>query len=87
MRADGNRLQALTGRSDADIEAEVAGDPMAAPITGGDSWRGAELIQPDETVVVSLRVERAVADHFKGQGTSMEAAMAAALKAWAEGRR
>lgn len=87
LRADGSRLQALAGRSDSTIEADVAGDPMAAPITDGDRWRGAELIQPDETVVVSLRVDRAVADHFKGRGTSMEVAMAAALKAWAEGRR
>lgn len=82
LRADADKLRTLKGRTDAEIEAEAAEDPLAAPITTGDGWRGAELIMPEQTVVVSLRIDRAVLEHFKAAApTAPEAAMAAALKA------
>lgn len=87
LRADKSTLRSLTGRSDNEIEADIAADPLAAPVIAGDGWRGAELIHPDTTVVVALRLDRTLIDFFKDQGTSMEAAMTAALRAWAEGRR
>lgn len=88
LRADAVKLAALKDRTDAEVEAEAAEDPVAAPITAGESWRGAELIMPEDTVVVSLRVERAVLEHFKTQpGPSPEAAMAAVLRDHVEGRR
>ncbi|SOD90832.1 hypothetical protein [Caenispirillum bisanense] len=83
LRADADKLRTLAGRTDAEVEAEVAADPLAAPVIAGDGWRGAELIMPEQTVVVSLRIDRAVLEHFKAAApTAPEAAMAAALKAW-----
>lgn len=87
LRADEGMLDAIRDRTDAEIEAEVAEDPSAAPITVGEAWRGAELISPEQTVVVSVRIDRPVLEFFRTHGAgNPEAAMAAVLKAHVEGR-
>ncbi len=38
------------------------------PETDADFWANAELIEPDRTQQVTLRVKRSVLDHFKADG-------------------
>ncbi len=43
-------------------------DYSDAPETDAEFWANAELIEPDRTQHVTLRVKKSVLDHFKAEG-------------------
>lgn len=87
VRADAALLAALAGRDDAMLEAEAVDDRLCAPVEGPDAWRGAEMIEPETTVLVTLRIERAVYDAYERQGPNFEVRMAEALRRHVEAAR
>lgn len=79
LQADAGRLRDLEARDDQDIAAEAQSDPAAAPIQEPESWRGAELIEPEQTVQVTLRIQRDTLRAFQNDGPGAEQRMARVL--------
>ena len=79
-RTDWDRLDRLT---DADIAADVAADPDAAPITDAAWFRDAELVLPQPKQAISLRVDPDVLCWFKAQGPGYQSRMNAVLRQYA----
>ncbi|WGF90628.1 BrnA antitoxin family protein [Marinivivus vitaminiproducens] len=80
-RADPERARALT---DAEIEAAIAADPLAAPVLAAAWFRSAHLAAPQARVPVTLELEEPVAEWFRAQGGDAQAHMAAVLRAYVE---
>jgi len=80
-RTDWDRLDRLT---DADIAAEVAADPDAAPIAGADWFRDAALILPEAKQAISLRIDPDVLRWFKDQGPGYQSRINAVLRRYAK---
>ena len=80
-RTDWDRLDRLT---DADIAADVAADPDAAPIAGADWFRDAELVLPEAKQAISLRIDPDVLRWFRDQGPGYQSRINAVLRRYAK---
>jgi uncharacterized protein (DUF4415 family) len=79
-RTHWDRLDRLT---DADIAADVAADPDAAPIAGADWFRDAELVLPEAKQAISLRIDPDVLRWFRDQGPGYQSRINAVLRQYA----
>ena len=57
----------LTARQIAAVKDEEI-DFSDIPELDASFWKGAELVRPDRTEQITLRVKRSVLDHFKASG-------------------
>lgn len=80
LHADAGRLEGIAGLDDDAIERATAADPVAAPVTGSEAWRLAEVVEPETSVLVTLRVDQATAAHFRVGEPGAEGRMAEALR-------
>jgi uncharacterized protein (DUF4415 family) len=62
MTISDKRKKAIEAIKDKDI------DYSDIPETDADFWANAELIEPDRTQHVTLRIKQSVLDHFKADG-------------------
>lgn len=85
LRADPDLVRALEDRTDAIIERDAAADPISPAVDDAAAWRGSEIIEPETTVLVTLRVDRAVYEYFARQSQGFEARMAEVLRRHVEG--
>lgn len=56
--------------------------PHEGPELGDDFWQNAELVEPKAKVVVSVRVDPHVLEHFKAEGPGHLTRMASVLRAY-----
>jgi uncharacterized protein (DUF4415 family) len=69
--------------SDAELERRAAADPDAQPVPPG-FWESAELIEPEGTELISLRLPRRVVSHFKGTGKGYQTRISAVLASYVD---
>ena len=50
-------------------------------------WREAELIEPDRTELITLRVKRSVLEHFRAQGRGYQTRINRVLEHYVRARR
>lgn len=62
MTISDKRKKAIEAIKDKDV------DYSDIPETDADFWADAELIEPDRTQHVTLRIKQSVLDHFKADG-------------------
>ena len=62
MTISDKRKRAIEANKDKEI------DYSDIPETDADFWANAELIEPDRTQQVTLRIKQSVLDHFKADG-------------------
>ncbi|WP_404379906.1 hypothetical protein [Caenispirillum salinarum] len=79
LRIDPDRLHDAARRDDRTIAEEAEADPASAPVQQPENWRGAELIEPETTVQVTLRVHRDTLRAFQADGPGAEQRMARVL--------
>lgn len=57
------------------------------PELGEEFWEQAELVEPDRTEQVTLRVKRSVLAHFKSAGKGYQTRMNRVLESYVEAKR
>lgn len=62
-------------------------DTTDVPELDEDFWASAELVEPDRTQLVTLRVKRSVLDAFKAEGKGYQTRMNAVLESYVRARR
>ncbi|MEI8396615.1 MAG: BrnA antitoxin family protein [Rhodospirillaceae bacterium] len=77
-KTDWDRLDRM---DDAEIEAAVASDPDAVPILDQAWFENAELVRPGKRLI-SLRLDAAVIDYFRGTGKNYQTRINAVLSAY-----
>lgn len=83
LQADPNHLDTVAARDDDTILRDIEADPIAAPVADVETWRGAELIEAESTVPVTLRIHRDTLRAFQKGGPDAERRMARVLDAHA----
>ena len=78
--------KAVKAMSDADIERRAAEDGDAGTIPA-DFWDKAELIEPEGTEQITLRLPRRVLGHFKATGKGYQTRISAVLANYVDRKR
>lgn len=76
-----DRIDRMT---DAEIEANVAADPDAAPPLDADWFRTATLVMPEPKQAMSIRIDPDVLRWYKDQGPGYQSRMNAVLREYAK---
>jgi uncharacterized protein (DUF4415 family) len=71
------RLKELAARSDDQI------DYSDIPPLDDDFWKNAQLVEPDKTQQITLRVKKSVIDAYKATGKGYQSRMNAVLETYA----
>ena len=71
-------LKELAVRPDSEI------DYSDIPELGDEFWKGAELVEPDRTQPVTLRVKQSVIDAYKSTGKGYQTRMNTVLETYAK---
>ena len=69
--------------SDADIERRAAADPDAGEIPEG-FWDKVEVVEPDGTEQITLRLPRRVLSHFKASGKGYQTRISRVLASYVD---
>lgn len=77
MTISAKRLKELAERSDEKI------DYSDIPPLDDDFWKNAQLIEPDKTQQITLRVKKSVIDAYKSTGKGYQSRMNAVLETYA----
>ncbi|NKE48765.1 BrnA antitoxin family protein [Roseomonas frigidaquae] len=77
MTIDKKRLEELAARRDDQI------DYSDIPELDENFWKNAQLVQPDRTKSVTLRVKQSVLEAFQAQGKGYQTRMNAVLETYA----
>lgn len=75
--------KATKALSDAEIERRAAVDPDAGQLPA-DFWDKAEVVEPDGTVQITLRLPRRVVGHFKATGKGYQSRISAVLASYVD---
>lgn len=78
--------KAVKTMSDAELQRRAAADPDAQPVPPG-FWESAEVIEPEGTELISLRLPRRVVNHFKGTGKGYQTRISAVLASYVDATR
>lgn len=78
MNISDKRLKELAARPDGQI------DYSDIPELDAAFWQNAELVTPDRTQSVTLRVKKSVLETFKAQGKGYQSRMNAVLETYAK---
>ena len=73
--------KAVKALSDADIEQRAKADLDAGTITA-DFWDKAQIVQPEGTEQITLRLPRRVLGHFKSTGKGYQSSISAVLASY-----
>jgi uncharacterized protein (DUF4415 family) len=78
----------IKAMDDAEITRRTLGDPDAAELPAS-FWDRAEVMEPDGTVLISLRLPRRVVSHFKATGKGYQTRISAVLSSYvaAQGKK
>jgi uncharacterized protein (DUF4415 family) len=77
MTISEKRLKELAARSDEKI------DYSDIPPLDDDFWKNAQLVEPDKTQQITLRVKKSVIDAYKATGKGYQSRMNAVLETYA----
>jgi uncharacterized protein (DUF4415 family) len=77
MRITEKRLNELAARPDEKI------DYSDIPPLDADFWKNAQLVEPDRTQQITLRVKKSVLDAYKATGKGYQSRMNAVLETYA----
>jgi uncharacterized protein (DUF4415 family) len=72
--------------SDAEIDRRAMADPDAQPVPAG-FWESAEVVEPEGTELISLRLPRRVVSHFKGTGKGYQTRISAVLSSYVDAKK
>jgi uncharacterized protein (DUF4415 family) len=78
--------EAVKAMSDAEIERRAAGDPDAGAIPEG-FWDNAQVVEPEGTEQITLRLPRRVLRHFKATGKGYQTRISAVLASYVDARQ
>lgn len=69
--------------SDAETERRAAADPDASPVPA-EFWDTAQVVEPEGTELISLRLPRRVVGHFKATGKGYQTRISAVLASYVD---
>ena len=75
--------KAVKALSDAEIERRASGDPDAGPIPAG-FWDKAQVVEPEGTEQITLRLPRRVLGHFKATGKGYQTRISRVLASYVD---
>jgi uncharacterized protein (DUF4415 family) len=75
--------KAVKAMSDAETERRAAADPDASPVPA-EFWDTAQVIEPEGTELISLRLPRRVVGHFKATGKGYQTRISAVLASYVD---
>lgn len=77
---------AFKGMTDEEIERRAAEDPDAGLVPPG-FWDGADIVEPEGTEQITLRLPRRVLSHFRATGKGYQSRISAVLASYVDARR
>ena len=77
---------ATKGLDDAEVERRAASDPDAGAIPA-DFWDGVDVVEPEGTVQITLRLPKRVVGHFKATGKGYQSRISAVLSSYVDAAR
>jgi uncharacterized protein (DUF4415 family) len=78
--------KAVKAMSDAEVERRASEDPDAGVIPEG-FWDTAEVVEPEGTEQITLRLPRKVLRHFKATGKGYQSRISAVLASYVDAAR
>ena len=75
--------KAVKAMGDTEIDRRAASDPDAQP-TLAEFWESAEVVEPEGTELISLRLPRRVVGHFKATGKGYQTRISAVLASYVD---
>lgn len=75
--------KAVKAMDDSEINRRAAADPDAQ-LTTADFWDSAEIVEPEGTELISLRLPRRVVGHFKATGKGYQTRISAVLASYVD---
>ena len=75
--------KAVKAMNDTEIDRRAASDPDAQP-TLAEFWESAEVVEPEGTELISLRLPRRVVGHFKATGKGYQTRISAVLASYVD---
>jgi uncharacterized protein (DUF4415 family) len=75
--------KAVKGMSDAEIERRAAEDPDAGTLPT-DFWDKAQVVEPEGTEQITLRLPRRVLGHFKSTGKGYQTRISSVLASYVD---
>ncbi len=77
---------AVKAMSEEEASRRAAADPDAGDIPA-DFWEGAELVEPEGTEQITLRLPRRVLRHFRATGKGYQTRISAVLASYVDAKR
>ena len=77
---------ATRAMDDREVERRAAADPDAGLVPDG-FWDEAEVVEPEGTVQITLRLPRRVVGHFKATGKGYQSRISAVLASYVDATR
>jgi uncharacterized protein (DUF4415 family) len=77
---------AVKTMSDTETERRAAADPEASPVPA-EFWDTAQVVEPEGTELISLRLPRRVVGHFKATGKGYQTRISAVLASYVDAAR
>lgn len=75
--------KAVKAMSDAEVKRRAAADPDAG-VVPADFWDKAEVVEPEGTEQITLRLPRRVLGHFKSTGKGYQSRISAVLSSYVD---
>ncbi len=75
--------KAVKAMDDNEVNRRATADPDAQ-LTTADFWESAEIVEPEGTELISLRLPRRVVGHFKATGKGYQTRISAVLASYVD---